>query len=329
MTISASASRRDAKRYDQTGNVEREPFETSARRHAAEALLAARAYCCGACKGGGGSSHPAAARPPIRGTMIFRSPMSNGHSRPHAASRTTRCANCATRCQTCGCATAPRPRRRAQCHERSHRRHRRHQGRQRRPDGRKFVFAMRGPLMKPTRKSSRPGASGNTTSTTPLRRVITSDTIAHEGHDVAPHYLPDGRIVFTSTRQRQSQAILRDEGKPRYDAQTDNRNEKRLRAARDEGRRHGHPPDLLQPEPRPEPTVLDDGRLMWSRWATRPRHPPLHRQSRRHEPAAAVRRAQPRDRHQRLDHPVPSPRPADGRLIARVRPFRTRISAAT
>jgi len=47
-----------------------------------------------------------------------------------------------------------------------------------------------------------------------LRRIITSDIIAEEGQDLAPHYLPDGRIVFSSTRQRQSGAILLDEGKP-------------------------------------------------------------------------------------------------------------------
>ena len=45
-----------------------------------------------------------------------------------------------------------------------------------------------------------------------LRRVITSDVVAEAGHDVAPHYLPDGRIIFSSTRQRQSGAILRRRG---------------------------------------------------------------------------------------------------------------------
>ena len=49
-----------------------------------------------------------------------------------------------------------------------------------------------------------------------LHRVITSDVIAAAGHDVAPHYLPDGRIIFSSTRQRQSGAILVDEGKPQF-----------------------------------------------------------------------------------------------------------------
>ena len=41
----------------------------------------------------------------------------------------------------------------------------------------------------------------------------------------APHYLPDGRIVFSSTRQRQSRAILLDEGKPQFAAQDEDRRE--------------------------------------------------------------------------------------------------------
>ena len=58
-----------------------------------------------------------------------------------------------------------------------------------------------------------------------LRRVIPSDITAEAGHDIAPHYLPDGRILFTSSRQRRSSAILLDEGKPQYAAQDEDRNE--------------------------------------------------------------------------------------------------------
>jgi len=42
---------------------------------------------------------------------------------------------------------------------------------------------------------------------------------------VSPHYLPDGRIVFSSTRQTQSQAILLDENKPQFSAQDEARTE--------------------------------------------------------------------------------------------------------
>ena len=46
-----------------------------------------------------------------------------------------------------------------------------------------------------------------------LRRVIASDLRAEDGHDIMPHYLPDGRIIFSSTRQVRSKAVLLDEDK--------------------------------------------------------------------------------------------------------------------
>ena len=54
-----------------------------------------------------------------------------------------------------------------------------------------------------------------------LRRIITSDLTAEEGQDISPVYLPDGRIVFSSTRQRRSKAILLDENKPQFSALTE------------------------------------------------------------------------------------------------------------
>ncbi|HVF16363.1 MAG TPA: hypothetical protein VNA21_05610, partial [Steroidobacteraceae bacterium] len=54
-----------------------------------------------------------------------------------------------------------------------------------------------------------------------LTRVITSDNVENDGHDIMPHYLPDGRIVFSSTRQRQAKAVLLDENKPQFAAQVE------------------------------------------------------------------------------------------------------------
>jgi hypothetical protein len=54
-----------------------------------------------------------------------------------------------------------------------------------------------------------------------LRRVIESITIDNDGHDIMPHYLPDGRIVFTSTRWRAAKAIQLAEGKPQYTGQVE------------------------------------------------------------------------------------------------------------
>lgn len=49
-----------------------------------------------------------------------------------------------------------------------------------------------------------------------LRRIISSNLVAEAGQDTGPTYLPDGRIIFSSTRQRGNQARLLDEGKPQY-----------------------------------------------------------------------------------------------------------------
>ena len=43
-----------------------------------------------------------------------------------------------------------------------------------------------------------------------------------KGHDVGAHYLPDGRIVFSSTRQAATQSLLVDEGNQQFPAQSAN-----------------------------------------------------------------------------------------------------------
>jgi hypothetical protein len=94
------------------------------------------------------------------------------------------------------------------------------------PDGLKVAFAMRGPLddfdedEAPTWNIWEYNIA-----TDALHRVIASNIIAEDGQDVAPSYLPDGRILFSSTRQRQAKAILLDEGKAQFEAATEARNE--------------------------------------------------------------------------------------------------------
>ena len=92
-------------------------------------------------------------------------------------------------------------------------------------DGKKLVFSLRLPLNpnKPNTDDSQPtwkiyeyDAVAKT-----LTQLTNDDTTA--GHDVGAHYLPDGRIVFSSSRQAATQAILIDEGRPQYPAQTDDR----------------------------------------------------------------------------------------------------------
>ncbi len=103
-------------------------------------------------------------------------------------------------------------------------------------------------------------------STQLLHRIITTDITAELGHDVAPYYLPDGRIVFSSTRQRRSKALLLDEGKPQFESMNDSGREAAfvLHVMNSDGndihqisfnRNH----DL-------DPTVLQNGKILFSRW---------------------------------------------------------------
>ncbi len=135
-------------------------------------------------------------------------------------------------------------------------------------DGNKLVFAMRMPLIPGAMDSEQPtwNIYEYDRTTVTLRRVIASNLIAEEGHDVAPHYLPDGRIVFSSTRQRQSKAVLIDEGKPQFAAQDEDRNEHafvlHVMSANGTGIRQisfNQSHDL-------DPAVLADGRIVFSRW---------------------------------------------------------------
>jgi hypothetical protein len=135
-------------------------------------------------------------------------------------------------------------------------------------DGTKFVFAMRGPFIEDADEEDQPtwniweyDVPGAT-----LRRVIASDIVAEEGHDIDPHYLPDGRIVFSSTRQRQSGAILLDEGKPQFPAQTEDRNEPAflLHVMNADGS-DIHQISFNQSHDR-DPSVLSTGEIVYSRW---------------------------------------------------------------
>jgi hypothetical protein len=135
-------------------------------------------------------------------------------------------------------------------------------------DGNLLIFAMRGPFDENADEEDLPTWNiweYNRLSDT-LRRVIPSDNIAEEGQDVAPHYLPDGRIVFSSTRQRQSRAILLDEGKPQFAAQDEDRNE------------HGFVLHVMNADGSDihqisfnqshdlDPSVLSNGQIVFTRW---------------------------------------------------------------
>jgi mono/diheme cytochrome c family protein len=135
-------------------------------------------------------------------------------------------------------------------------------------DGTRVVFAMRAPEIEGADEEDQPTWNiweydrGDDS----LTRLISSDVTAEEGQDIAPAYLPDGRIVFSSTRQRASRAILLDEGKPQYAALDEEREVSAfvLHAMDADGEfieqitfNQSH--DL-------DPLVQDNGTILFSRW---------------------------------------------------------------
>ncbi len=138
--------------------------------------------------------------------------------------------------------------------------------------GRRLLFSMRGPFIPDADLEDQP--SWNIwlydLETDALRRVISSDTVAESGQDRDPVFLPDGRIVFTSDRQRQSRAILLDEGRPQFSAQDEDGRENAsvLHVMNDDGT------DIEQitfnQSHDQKPTVTRNGRIVFSRWDNSP-----------------------------------------------------------
>jgi hypothetical protein len=85
-------------------------------------------------------------------------------------------------------------------------------------DGSRLIFSMRAPEDENADDDEQPTWNiwEYLVASKELRRVISSDIVAQTGEDTGPVYLADGRILFSSTRQRGNQARLLDEGKPQY-----------------------------------------------------------------------------------------------------------------
>ncbi|MGH8177084.1 MAG: hypothetical protein ACREV5_12560 [Steroidobacter sp.] len=135
-------------------------------------------------------------------------------------------------------------------------------------DGSRVIFSMRAQFIENADEEDQPTWNiwefDATTDT--LRRVIQSDTVEEEGHDLMPHYLPDGRIVFTSTRQRQSRAILLDESKPQFAAQDeDDREPAFVLHVMDSDGTNIHQVSFNQSHDL-DPAVLANGKIVYTRW---------------------------------------------------------------
>ncbi len=78
--------------------------------------------------------------------------------------------------------------------------------------------------------------------------------------------MADGRIIFSSTRQRQSKAILLDEGKPQFEARDEDRDDPAyVLHVMDADGSDLHQVSFNQSNDL-DPTLLADGRVLFSRW---------------------------------------------------------------
>ena len=141
-------------------------------------------------------------------------------------------------------------------------------------DGTRVVFAMRGPMTAKQQQKNAPSwrIYQYIIATGALGPVInpTTDPDPATVNDVSPHYLPDGRIVFSTTRQSQSEGVLLDEGKPQFVYQNEAKTEPAfvLEVMNADGT-GVHQISFNQSDDR-DATVLANGRVLWTRWDNAP-----------------------------------------------------------
>ncbi|VAW78311.1 FIG00785302: hypothetical protein [hydrothermal vent metagenome] len=135
-------------------------------------------------------------------------------------------------------------------------------------DGSKLVFALRLPDIENAAPEDQPTWNiwEYDIATAALNRVMQSDIQAENGQDVAPHYLADGRIIFSSTRQRTSKAILLDESKPQFIALDEDRNTPAFVLHTMEADGNEIKQVTFNQSHDLDPVVLDSGEVVFSRW---------------------------------------------------------------
>ncbi|HEX5792824.1 MAG TPA: hypothetical protein VFY01_06075, partial [Rheinheimera sp.] len=96
--------------------------------------------------------------------------------------------------------------------------------------------------------------------------LIADPQLAQRGHDISPAFLPDGRIVFSSTRQSTSRQILLDEFKPQYTALDEDLNAPAFNLHIINADGSGISQLSFNLSHDLYPVVLDDGHILYSRW---------------------------------------------------------------
>ena len=135
-------------------------------------------------------------------------------------------------------------------------------------DGERLLFSMRAPEIEGAAPEDQPTWNiwEYDITSDALTRVIASDNTAEAGQDLAPHYLPDGRIIFSSTRQRQAKATLLDEGKPQFSALDEDRiNHALVLHVMNRDGSDIHQVSFNQSHDL-DPAVLSNGQVVFSRW---------------------------------------------------------------
>lgn len=136
-------------------------------------------------------------------------------------------------------------------------------------DGSSILFAMRGPLTANQKDFDPPnwGIWEYVVASKYLHQICpTEDPTCSKSQYVSPHYLPDGRILFATTRQYGSGAVLLNEGKPEFEAQTDDQETSAfvLHVMNADGT--GLHQITYNQSHDYGATVLSSGRIMFSRW---------------------------------------------------------------
>lgn len=135
-------------------------------------------------------------------------------------------------------------------------------------DGLRLLFSLRAPELEGVDEEDQPRWNiwEYDFETDTVRRIISSDLTAEEGQDVSAQYLADGSIVFASTRQRESRAILLDEGKPQFAALDESRQNEAIVLHKMSADGDDITQLTFNQSHDLNPSVLDDGRIIFSRW---------------------------------------------------------------
>ena len=136
-------------------------------------------------------------------------------------------------------------------------------------DGSKIIFAMRGPLTAKQKDFNPPnwGLWEYVLATDFLHQECPAEDPTCSGSQyVSPHYLPDGRVLFATTRQFNSGSVLLNEDKPEFEAQTENLDESAfvLHVMNADG--SGMHQITFNQSHDVDATVLQNGRVMFTRW---------------------------------------------------------------